>query len=363
MEEFFSIFSSFMNGACTCFFLLTSVWFFHTRRESRLRYVLAYIFLYWFLLMAKDPVYQLPSVQASVYWYDALQIIDMTAVLTCAVYVMELLGSRSVRLSILLWHAVPFALYICVYLLVGAGWLFYFFKLCAAVYCMGVFVYIIFYVRRYNNTVRSLYSDIEPLNIRWLWTVVPLLLCQMAVWFFVSSHISSLYDAGYYFLVMALWGLIAYYSSRQQLPPKEDELQDEELPASDHSDNVVTSNVNSAFFEKEIRILFHEKQIARNPGLTLPEVVKLIGTNRSYFSAYLNNELHMNFYDFVNGYRLRYAEQLLCRPDVNLTQEDLAREVGFNSLSTFRRAFAKQYGMTPAQFRANVLEHNLQKDE
>ena len=64
----------------------------------------------------------------------------------------------------------------------------------------------------------------------------------------------------------------------------------------------------------------------------------------------------MNFYDFINGYRLAYAEELLRSAECNLSQEDIAQQVGFNSISTFRRAFQKKYGMTPKKYRTMALQ-------
>ena len=61
--------------------------------------------------------------------------------------------------------------------------------------------------------------------------------------------------------------------------------------------------------------------------------------------------LKINFHDFVNLERIKYAEQLLlqCNQE-RLSQEEIAELAGFNSISTFRRAFSKKHNMSPLQY-------------
>lgn len=79
-----------------------------------------------------------------------------------------------------------------------------------------------------------------------------------------------------------------------------------------------------------------------DPDLTLSELARRVGTNRTYLSNYLNTELKMSFFDYVNGYRLDYLTHLLLT--TNATLEVLAECSGFRSLSTLRRRFALRYG-------------------
>ena len=61
--------------------------------------------------------------------------------------------------------------------------------------------------------------------------------------------------------------------------------------------------------------------------------------------------LKISFHDFVNMQRVKYAEELLkCNSEARLTQEEIAEQSGFNSLSTFRRAFVKKHNMSPLQY-------------
>src|SRR3712207_8298163 len=56
----------------------------------------------------------------------------------------------------------------------------------------------------------------------------------------------------------------------------------------------------------------------------------------------LFRSLHTTFYDYINRYRMDKAHQLLATANESLSMNEIAESSGFNSLSTFRRAFVKE---------------------
>ncbi|WP_164118697.1 helix-turn-helix domain-containing protein, partial [Sphingorhabdus sp. Alg239-R122] len=61
-------------------------------------------------------------------------------------------------------------------------------------------------------------------------------------------------------------------------------------------------------------------------------------------------KLSFSFFDFVNGYRVSAAQDiLLSSPD--MTVLEILYAVGFNSKSSFNTAFRKHTGSTPTQYR------------
>ena len=99
----------------------------------------------------------------------------------------------------------------------------------------------------------------------------------------------------------------------------------------------------------EVQRLFDVEKIYLNPRLKLSDVAHRVGTNSTYLSRYFNKENGSTFYDFVNNYRLRYAENLLRNTDSSILE--ISERSGFNSLSTFRRVFSTAYGCSPNEFR------------
>jgi len=87
--------------------------------------------------------------------------------------------------------------------------------------------------------------------------------------------------------------------------------------------------------------LFNEEQIYLNKDLTIWELSRKLGTNRTYLSQIINNDYGQNFSTFVNSYRTRHAEILQqSRPD--LTKDDIADLSGFGSAKSWKRA-RKEY--------------------
>lgn len=119
-----------------------------------------------------------------------------------------------------------------------------------------------------------------------------------------------------------------------------------------------------AAFAERIYLLFEKEHVYLNPRLRLSELAMLLGTNRTYLSQYFNQNCESTFYDFVNDYRIHHAKLLLHSTDDTL--ETIAMNSGFNSLSTFRRAFVQREGMSPIEFRASngkIRVSNSQKLE
>ncbi|MEX0706722.1 MAG: helix-turn-helix domain-containing protein [Woeseia sp.] len=94
------------------------------------------------------------------------------------------------------------------------------------------------------------------------------------------------------------------------------------------------------------------QQAFLQPNLTLPLLAELVGCSVNHLSQVINAGFGTSFFDYLNAHRVRYARDLLKRPDGSKQAIlNIAFSVGFNSNSAFYAAFKKHVGQTPASYR------------
>lgn len=131
-----------------------------------------------------------------------------------------------------------------------------------------------------------------------------------------------------------------------QLNIDEDIEQTKEPPV--HEDNEITSKMEKLMIEQHY---FLKKD------LRIGDIVKAIGSNRTYVSNYINKTYNCSFSDYVNRLRIEYAQKLiLSSRGTKLTQ--IAEDSGFASEQSFYRNFKKFVGMTPSDWLSKVGKDN-----
>ena len=89
-----------------------------------------------------------------------------------------------------------------------------------------------------------------------------------------------------------------------------------------------------------------------NASLSIYDLARNLNVPVKELSVLINHHLKKHFFDFVNGYRIEKAKEMLKDPKkVDMTVLEILYEVGFNSKSSFNTAFKKETQMTPTQFR------------
>lgn len=99
------------------------------------------------------------------------------------------------------------------------------------------------------------------------------------------------------------------------------------------------------YFEKEKPYL--------SPFLTIDRVAADIYTNKTYISKIINDEMKMNFREFVNSYRVKEAIRIFSE-DEDIAINRLKDLSGFNSYSSFSTAFKQHAGTTPGEWRRDL---------
>lgn len=114
-------------------------------------------------------------------------------------------------------------------------------------------------------------------------------------------------------------------------------------------------NIDRPTTLRSLRKLLDEDGVYKDPNLNLEYLSDRLSISRYQLSQLINEELNQNFYDLINEKRVEAAiSQMNSGDSGHLTLSALGFEVGFNSKSSFYRAFKKKTGITPAAFRKQL---------
>jgi AraC-like DNA-binding protein/anti-sigma regulatory factor (Ser/Thr protein kinase) len=84
--------------------------------------------------------------------------------------------------------------------------------------------------------------------------------------------------------------------------------------------------------------------------ITREEIADALGVSASYVSRIFRRHTGMALWDYVNGFRIARARELLEHSDMTITE--IAFATGFNEPAYFSRMFRKVTGKPPKQFRS-----------
>lgn len=104
----------------------------------------------------------------------------------------------------------------------------------------------------------------------------------------------------------------------------------------------------------EQQIIAYVDDNLMNPNLSLNGVAEKFHKSSAYISVLFKRRRNVNYSDYVNQSRVARAAELLKRGGKSM--EDVYREVGYVSLSTFRRNFIKYTKCSPGNFSESTRE-------
>ena len=89
---------------------------------------------------------------------------------------------------------------------------------------------------------------------------------------------------------------------------------------------------------------------ALTKNITINDVSRQLGTNRTYLSLYLNTYLNLTFSEWIGQIRLKQAKTLLASNAI-MSMEQVAEATGFTSSSAFSHYFKAHEGLSPIRWR------------
>lgn len=230
-------------------------------------------------------------------------------------------------------------------------------KCCDAVFVLQAFLYMTMSLRLIiinKHRVLQFYSNTEEDSIDHI-LILSITMCVAISTGIIISLLGKeffLTDSQYTLILPSIIFSLMYFGigwlGYKQRPLLTDMVDKTEIAGGNEQDEIPADNNTSeedAFLKKlePIRLcmekLFEEKELFRNPNLTIWDVANAANTNRTYISYLMNNYYCKNFSTFVNAYRVRYAKRLT-KAQPHLNKYDVATASGFNSRESMKRALS-----------------------
>lgn len=226
------------------------------------------------------------------------------------------------------------------------------------------------YLHRYRSSIGEFSSFKEGLELKWLNTFTLSFIVAAIIFTFskfIPGSVSLFYPAILiHILYSGLFVIKRNFTLYKVSLEAEFRSKEIKIETSEKTNNQTEPKYKGSALKDEQRIdtikesvldLMSNHKVYLDPTLTVFKVGKELKLNSKYVSQVINQEFNKNFISFVNSFRVDEVKRLM-KEDMyeNLTLEGLALKAGFKSKSSFNIAFKKEVGMTPSQYRKEILD-------
>jgi len=233
------------------------------------------------------------------------------------------------------------------------------------------FLYSFVLLNKYRRLLRENYSNPSLFNYKWLFQLLAILCFEFVVaslknllMFFGSedayfySHVATSFVSLTYIIWLVMKTMLhpelfRGIDSKLQLVKSmvKEGTESERLNETADLNKEVNEKVNS------LNSFMAENEPYLDPSLSIYDLAKQISIPTKELSLLINHDLNQHFFDFVNGFRIRKAMEMLKDPKKkDYTVLEILYDVGFNSKSSFNTAFKKYTQLTPTQYRKKHLK-------
>ncbi|MBD1366268.1 helix-turn-helix domain-containing protein [Mucilaginibacter sp. ZT4R22] len=211
---------------------------------------------------------------------------------------------------------------------------------------------------KHQKHIQLIASDTVPVNLNWLKYLLLSVGGMLALFFasiFLGLQISLVIIATGYLL----GGLaIFYYSLAQKeiFPFEVSELKAineviVEVDAQLKPTKQRLADKQAQQMRTKLESLMTGEKLYLDNELSLPQLAEAMGVSVHDLSFLLNEKIGLNFFQFVNAYRVEEAKQIMLSDKYkHLNMLGIAYSAGFSSKTTFNTVFKTQTGMSPSGF-------------
>jgi AraC-like DNA-binding protein len=225
---------------------------------------------------------------------------------------------------------------------------------------------------RYEREVCELFSCIDRVRLKWLRNITLVVLAGWAAFLMENILLATGLHSPQWFGMSGVLGTVCVYVMGYLGLTASDVFSDPEVDASireiaaKHESRVNTNTAQrtaryekSGLSEERAEDIIHqlldvmEKERPHSDSdLTLPRLAERLEVSPHNLSEVINTRTGMNFFDFINSYRVDQVKRDLADPEKRQYKVlALAFDAGFSSKTSFNTIFKKFTGITPSEWR------------
>lgn len=208
-------------------------------------------------------------------------------------------------------------------------------------------------LRRHRAFLKERLSNLDKRELRW---VDGLIISLVALWaaaglaLFSDNLAGRLWVSGEAVMAVAAAALMVILAFALSPEPAGAPLVASGAPAREKYERSALSPTDAVALAQKIDAAMRDDALYLDANLSLDKLARQVRGAPDYVSQTLNAHMGTTFFDYVAAWRVRAAQRLLVEGDKSVLE--IAIEVGFNSRSTFYKAFKRETGLTPSAYRA-----------
>ena len=193
-------------------------------------------------------------------------------------------------------------------------------------------------IRRYNRLIDSIYADNDDKRLFGITTILLLMVLTALLSFTVNviGRFTLLISEILFALIACFFTSLLYllcYRGFVQRFSFSDIAREEREETEKETTETIQKEGASHLLHK-----IDDEQLFLQPGLTLAELAKQLGTNRTMLSKLVNEQMGMPFAEFINRKRIAYVKRIE-KENPEAPKQELAEKAGYTSMRSFYRNY------------------------
>ncbi len=213
-------------------------------------------------------------------------------------------------------------------------------------------------IRKHQRKIQLFSSNTEGINLNWLEYIILVILGVNIIYvvynlFYDPKSLNFFINAVFLLVIYC----VGYYSLKQkEIYPLEEKQRKELISINDNTDTEevkrkLIPDEELARIKSQLENMMETRQPYLDSELNLIRLAEMLSVSTHHLSYVINTGFQKNFFQYVNEFRVEYAQKLLKDSQSKLSILGIAYESGFNSKTSFNTTFKKITGQTPSEFK------------